>query len=153
MVDSRAFELKTQALLIRGLKQSWTEVTMNLDSQPNHPLAQITTVRQAHDPPYPPCPPCLRGYQKPRLLGERLEIFDADHARRLEHGVECGDPVERAAHRRLDIGDDPGLVDDHQPNVIGALVALHRRAGQRGERSSRDPERRDLTSGGDVDEI
>src|SRR5229473_2065973 len=102
MVDPRALELKTQALLIRGLKQSWTEVTMNLDSQPNHPLAQITTVRQAHDPPYPPCPPCLRGYQKPRLLGERLEIFDADHARRLEHGVECGDPVERAAHRRLD---------------------------------------------------
>src|SRR5437868_6683469 len=55
--------------------------------------------------------------------------------------------------RRRDIGDDAGLVDDHQPNVIGALMALHRRSGQRVERGGRHPERWDIPPGSNVHQI
>src|SRR5438477_1066831 len=116
------------------------------------------------------------------------EIFDADHARRLEHGAERRDPLDRALHRRLDrnmrrqddghrltrraaaldhrfhryllvakrgrdIGDDAGLVDDHQADVVGALMPLHRGAGQRVERSGGDAKRRHIAAGRDIDEI
>ena len=116
------------------------------------------------------------------------EIFDADHARRLEHGAERRDPLDRALHRRLDrnmrrqddghrltrraaaldhrfhrhmlvakrgrdIGDDAGLIDDHQADVVGALMPLHRGAGQRVERSGGDAERRHIAAGRDIDEI
>src|SRR5579883_2177346 len=117
-----------------------------------------------------------------------LEILDADHARRLQHGVQAADPVEGAAHRRLfgemgrehdrhgfarrappldhgferdllvaerrrDVGDDAGPVDDHETDVIGALMVRHRRRGPLAKRARRHAEGRGAPAGRDVDDV
>ncbi len=81
-----------------------------------------------------------------RIAASTRHMRRQHHRHRLARGAAALDHrLHRnvlVAQRRGNIGDDPGLIDDHQADVIGALMALHRRAGQRGQRRGRHPERR-----------
>ena len=112
------------------------------------------------------CPPGRRGRSKildadhARRFEHRVERGDASSARRIAASsvrwvvITTGtaspgarprwiiNSIETCSSRkgRRDIGDDAGLIEHHQPDVIGAMVPLDRHAGDRRKCRRRQPE-------------
>jgi hypothetical protein len=48
MTDAILSKLKAQAFFVCRLEQSWPEMAVNIDCEPNYTLAQRTAMRKAH---------------------------------------------------------------------------------------------------------